>query len=172
MKKLALSLSFALAAMLSGTVAGTSAAHAQPSMVKQFNDWGVYSYDRSGKTVCYILTVPKTMQPAAVDHGRNYFVIGKAPGSRTNFEPQAIMGYELKPGSRAKVQIGDKEFTMFTKGTSAWVLEETKEPDLIDSMRGGSDMTVDAVSRRGTATSYTYSLNGVSAALKRMAQCN
>jgi invasion protein IalB len=164
----ALSLSFTLAAVL----AAASAAHAQPTMVKQFNDWGVYSYDRSGKTVCYILTVPKTMQPAAVDHGRNYFVVGRAPGSGTNYEPQAIMGYELKPGSRAKVQIGDKEFAMFTKGTSAWVLEETKEPDLIDTMRGGSDMTVDAVSRRGTATTYTYSLNGVSAALKRMAQCN
>lgn len=168
MKRLALSLSFALAT----TLAGTLAAQAQPSMVKQFNDWGVYSYDRSGKTVCYILTVPKTMQPATVDHGRNYFVVGRAPGSRTNFEPQAIMGYELKPGSRAKVEIGGKEFTMFTKGTSAWVLEETREPDLIDAMRGGSDMTVDAVSRRGTATSYTYSLNGVTAALKRMAQCN
>ncbi|MBO9125534.1 MULTISPECIES: invasion associated locus B family protein [unclassified Rhizobium] len=168
MKRLSLSLSIALA----GTLAGAVTAHAQPSMVKQFDDWGVYSYDRSGKTVCYILTVPKTMQPAAVDHGRNYFVVGRAPGRGTNYEPQAIMGYDLKPGSRAKVEIGGKEFTMFTKGSSAWVLEETKEPDLIDSMRGGSDMTVDAVSRRGTATSYTYSLNGVTAALKRMAQCN
>ncbi|KQV66073.1 invasion associated locus B family protein [Rhizobium sp. Root1220] len=168
MKTLALSLSFTLAT----TLAGAFAAHAQPSMVKQFNDWGVYSYDRSGTTVCYILTVPKTMQPAAVDHGHNFFVVGHAPGSSTGSEPQVIMGYELKPGSRAKVQIGEKEFTMFTKGSSAWVLEESREPDLIDAMRAGSDLTVDAVSRRGTATRYTYSLNGVSAALKRMAQCN
>ncbi|MBB3964862.1 invasion associated locus B family protein [Rhizobium metallidurans] len=168
MKRQALSLSIALA----GTLAGAITAHAQPSMVKQFDDWGVYSYDRSGKTVCYILTVPKTMRPAAVEHGRNYFVVGRAPGRGTNYEPQAIMGYELKSGSRAKVQIGDKEFAMFTKDNSAWVLEESKEPELIQSMRGGSDMTVDAISRRGTATSYTYSLNGVTAALKRMAQCN
>ena len=61
---------------------------------------------------------------------------------------------------------------MFTRGKSAWVLEESREPDVIGAMRSGSDMTVEAVSQRGTATTYTYSLNGVTAALKRMASCN
>jgi invasion protein IalB len=162
MKRIALVLSF--------TLAGAIAAHAQPTMVKQFEDWGVYSYSKGGETVCYLLTVPTSKQPASVDHGSNYFVIGRAPGA--GYEPQAIMGYELKPGSRAKIAIGDKTFTMFTRGKSAWVLEESREHDVISAMRSGIDMTVEAVSHRGTATTYTYSLNGVTAALKRMASCN
>jgi len=59
--------------------------------------------------------LPTSKQPASVDHGSNFFVIGRAPGA--GYEPQAIMGYELKPGSRAKVAIGDKTFTMFTRAS-------------------------------------------------------
>ena len=164
MKRTAI-LSFCLA--LSSAVA----AHAQPTMIKKFDDWGVYSYSREGRTVCYLLTVPKTTQPPGVDHGRNFFVIGKAPGKLTAYEPQAIMGYDLKPGSRGRIEIGDRAFAMFTKGKSAWVLEETKESDVIEAMRSGSDMTVGVVSKRGTQTSYTYSLSGVSAALKQVSKC-
>ena len=52
------------------------------------------------------------------------------------------------------------------------MLEESREHDVISAIRSGSDMTVEAVSQRGTAITYTYSLNGVTAALKRMASCN
>jgi len=44
MKRIALVLSF--------TLAGAISAHAQPTMVKQFEDWGVYSYSKGGETVC------------------------------------------------------------------------------------------------------------------------
>jgi hypothetical protein len=38
-------------------------------------------------------------------------------------------------------------------------------------MKGGKSMTVKAVSGRGTATSYSYSLSGISAALKQIESC-
>jgi hypothetical protein len=152
------------------TLLGALSAKAQPAMVKQFGDWGVYSYSKGGQTMCYVLTVPKSMEPASVDHGRNFFVIGGAPGS--GHEPQAIMGYELKPGWLVKVEIGDKTFSMFTRGKSAWVTEEARESEVISALRSGNDMTVHAHSLRGTATTYTYSLNGVTAALRRMSTCN
>jgi hypothetical protein len=38
-------------------------------------------------------------------------------------------------------------------------------------MRGGRDMTLEAISRRGTNTSYSYSLRGVSAALQEVRKC-
>ena len=43
---------------------------------------------------------------------------------------------------------------------------------MIDAMRTGSNMTLQAVSRRGTRTSYTFSLSGVTAALNQAGQCN
>jgi hypothetical protein len=38
-------------------------------------------------------------------------------------------------------------------------------------MRSGKTMMLEAKSRRGTATRYTYSLSGVRAALKKIAEC-
>jgi len=163
MKRLALVLSF--------TLLGALSAQAEPRMIERFNDWGVYSYESGDGTACYLLTVPKTKAPANVDHGDNFFLI--APGNnRIKYEPQAKMGYDLKPGSRLKVQIGDQTFWMVVKDRTAWVQKEDREPEMISAMRGGSEMILEATSRRGTETTYTYSLDGVTAALKRVSRCN
>ena len=48
-------------------------------------------------------------------------------------------------------------------------LEETgEESQLVRAMRRGSDMRVEATSNRGTATAYTFSLLGVTAALEQV----
>ena len=46
-----------------------------------------------------------------------------------------------------------------------------EEPALVAAMKGGRSMTVKATSGRGTATSYSYSLSGISAALKQIESC-
>ncbi len=66
------------------------------------------------------------------------------------------------------MEIGDKSFTMFTEGDSAWLVNKDDEPVLLDAMRSGSHMVVKAVSRRGNDTTYDYSLSGVTAASDKM----
>lgn len=148
-----------------------SASVAQPSLVKQADHWNVFSYPSGGKNVCYTLTVPTESEPAKVDHGSNYFIV--APGSRDNveYEPQARFGYQLKSGSKVQLQIGDKTFWLFTREDSAWMQNEAREPELLDAMRAGEEMLVKATSRRGTDTSYSFSLEGFTAALKAASAC-
>jgi hypothetical protein len=69
------------------------------------------------------------------------------------------------------VAIGNKKFSMFTKGRSAWVENAAEEPLLIAAMKGGDDMRVQAQSGRGTKTSYAFSLKGISAALSSITSC-
>ncbi|MBB4509969.1 invasion associated locus B family protein [Rhizobium leguminosarum] len=143
-------------------------AHAAARMVSQSDDWGVYSFMRNGSRVCYALSMPKESAPANVDHGKNYFLI--APAEKGN-EPEAILGYSLKTDSTVQVSIGDKTFKMFVKDKAAWVSDATLAPELVDALRSGSQMTLHATSARGTRTTYTYSLTGVTAALERVAHC-
>ncbi|PDS46235.1 hypothetical protein CO662_04590 [Rhizobium anhuiense] len=161
MKKLA---SLAVAASIPLT------AHAAARMVSQSGDWGVYSFTRNGSQVCYALSVPKESAPANVDHGKNYFLIAPAEKGGGN-EPEAMLGYALKTGSIVQVSIGDKTFKMFVKDKAAWVSDAALEPELVDALRSGSQMTLHATSARGTRTTYTYSLRGVTAALERVAHC-
>lgn len=148
----------------------TAAMAAQPSRVQQFEAWGVYSYGSGSGKSCYILSVPVQQLPAGVDHGDNFFLVAPQAG-KSNMMPQAIMGYNLKEGSRIMVTIGNDTFTMVPKDKAAWVRDPAREPVLVAAMRAGSDMTVKAVSARGTNTSYTYSLKGVTAALAAVSKC-
>jgi hypothetical protein len=145
-------------------------AHAAATMVSQKGDWGVYSYERDGKPVCYALSIPKEAAPAGVDHGKNYFLIAPAAKGGSK-EPEAILGYAVQAGSPVIVSVGEKTFEMFVKGSTAWVADVAREHELVNALRSGNQMTLQATSARGTHTRYSYSLTGVTAALERVAHC-
>lgn len=168
---------FAGSAALAAALAFSGAAQTQaqtpaPAKLHQYEYWGAYSYKADKKTVCYILSTPVKQEPAGVRHGDNFFLISKRGSSgKLSFEPQFMAGYDLKPQSKVTASVGNKSFDLFTKGNSAWVEGEKQESALLALMRSGSVMDIKAVSKRGTDTSYSYSLKGISAALKAAQKC-
>ncbi|TCL72793.1 invasion associated locus B family protein [Rhizobium sp. BK251] len=162
--------STATALILILATAGVASAQS-PTRIQQFQAWGAYSYQSGGGKVCYVLSVPTTKEPASVDHGDNFFIVSQRPGQNISYEPQAMMGYSLKENSKVNVNIDGKVFVMFTKDKAAWVENAAQEPALVAAMKGGHSMTVTAVSKKGTGTSYAYSLSGISAALKQIESC-
>ncbi|MCQ2002495.1 DUF1176 domain-containing protein [Rhizobium sp. NRK18] len=162
------SLSAALSIVL---VTATGALAEKPTRIDQFKAWGAYSYKSGNGTVCYVLSVPTKKEPANVDHGDNFFIVSQRPGQNIAYEPQAMMGYTLKPDSKVNVTIDSKTFVMFVKDKAAWLENAAEEPSLVAAMKAGSSMTVKATSLRGTGTSYSYSLSGISAALQKIESC-
>lgn len=160
-KSAVLALTFTLTSAFAATAA-------QPTRIKQFEAWGVYSYSNNGQTSCYALSVPTTSAPASVNHGDNFFLI--SPQGQA-YMPQAIMGYALRQGSDVAVAVDNERFELAPRENTAWVRDQSREPALVNAMRGGSRMTVQATSGRGTATSYSYSLSGVTAALQEVSRC-
>ncbi len=150
-----------------------SAAQAQtPKALKQYKAWGAYTYnDTKAGTICYILSIPTTKEPADRDHGDVFFLVSQKPDGSKNFEPQIEVGYPLKPNTAVTVTVDGKSFKMFSKGNNAWLEDISQEPVLINAMRSGRTMRVSSQSSRGTQTSYTYSLSGVTAALNEAAKC-
>lgn len=143
-----------------------------PSRLNQFEAWGVYSYKSPQKTICYVLSVPLQSLPTTVNHGDNFFLVTKRSHSPVSFEPQLMAGYTFKEGSKVTVTIGGKDFDFFTKDSSAWLSSSELEEQFVSAMRAGINMTVKAISKRGTATTYTYSLKGISAALNSTQKCH
>lgn len=163
-----------IATAVAMTLAMTSLSMAQapsPTRIEQFKAWGAYSYKQGNGNVCYVLSVPTSKEPASVNHGDVFFIISQRPGQNISYEPQVMVGYPLKPGSKVTVKIDAKSFTMFTKDSSAWVENAAEEPALVQAMKTGKSMSVQAVSGRGTGTNYAYSLQGISDALKRIEKC-
>jgi len=143
-----------------------------PTKIDQFDYWGAYSYNSGNGTVCYALSAPTSKEPGSVNHGDVFFILTKRPDGAVLFEPQFMAGYDLREGSQVEVKVDDKPgFSLFIKDSSAWLESSEHENNLVAAMRAGSTMQVKAVSRRGTNTSYSYSLKGVTAALNAVNNC-
>ena len=77
------------------------------------------------------------------------------------------MGYPFSEGAKATVTIGSAKFELFTKDEGAFVDKPETEAKIIEAMKTGNTMKIEGKSARGTATSDTYLLNGLSDALDR-----
>ena len=144
-----------------------TSAKAAPTLLSQHGAWGVYSY-RSDTTKCYVLSVPVSKLPVGVDHGENFVMVSQTPDGE---QPEAIMGYRLKPGSDIDVVIASQRFSMFTQDNKAWLENAGKDRSMVNAMRTATRMKLFATSGRGTRTQYAYSLEGLTAALKASKSC-
>ncbi|WP_235859833.1 invasion associated locus B family protein [Tranquillimonas rosea] len=84
-------------------------------------------------------------------------------------------GYPFADDSTVSVDIGGREFEMFTENVRdsegdmigwAWPASSSGDSELISAMRAGADATMTARSSRGTTTADTFSLYGFSAAME------
>ena len=149
----------------------TAAAAQTPTRLEQFQAWGVYKYDTGGKTACFALSKPVTQEPRTVNHGDNWFFVYKRPEANVNLEPEVRAGYNLASDSSVMVTVDDKTFDFNPNDASAWMKNAAEEPDFVAAAKRGRNMVVNATSKRGTSTKYTYSLMGITAALDKVASC-
>ncbi|NBN65830.1 hypothetical protein GWI72_18870 [Microvirga tunisiensis] len=133
-------------------------------------DWAAFTHSSGGGKVCFALTRPKVMAPSDRNHGEVFFFVSTRKAEGVANEPSFQVGYPLKEGTPAVVDVDGKTFNMFTKGDGAWVENAATEQQLIAAMRAGRKMVIKAQSARGTGTSYEFSLAGVSAAIDMAAR--
>lgn len=142
----------------------------KPEQLATFGGWGAYATSGKDKT-CYALGAPKERSPKAKlkDTSANVF-ISTRPGEGVKNEVAINLGYPTKDGSAAKAEIDDDAFELITKGANAWVKNPAEEPKFVKALKEGGKLVVKASSSKGTTTTDTYSLEGLSKALERVAQ--
>lgn len=150
---------------LSLAVAAPALAEAQKR--GEFTDWSVYTRSVSGDTICYALTQPVSKVPGSVDHGDVYFMVANWKSGAAAEQPSLLAGYPLKLASPPEARVGSTRVDMYASENEAFVEAGSEERKLVSAMRRGAVMRVEAVSERGTATAYEFSLKGVTAALRR-----
>ena len=150
-------------------VAYATPAYTQSAKLLQaYSDWTAYTSTGTAKRVCFVVSQPKSKAPKGVKRGPVYFYISHYPGDKVQNEISVKMGYPLKT-TPVEVKIGTTAFKLFTKAEGAFVEKKEDENKLVEAMKGGSQMVIQGRSTRGTLTTDKYSLNGLSAALDRIA---
>lgn len=140
--------------------------------VASFQDWSVYSYSGPDARRCYAASQPTQSQTDPAGRARDpaFFMVANWPQQAIDNEASIKMGYPLEANSTVTVTIDNEDvFNFFIGGDQAWIAQIELEDDLIDAMRAGVSMVVRGRSTSGTATTDTYSLRGITAALERVA---
>ena len=132
-----------------------------------FTDWTVYSKKDGQDKICYALSKPKSKTPSSVNHGDIYFMVSNWKSGAAKEQPSLLTGYTLKTEIPPAARVGNSKTPMYSSQNEAFVETGTDERKLVKAMRKGAVMRVDAVSQRGTQTSYEFSLKGITAALKK-----
>jgi hypothetical protein len=135
--------------------------------------WTAYKSGDGANKMCFVASQPTDTkyQPAGVrSRDPAYFMITTIPGKKIKNEASTIIGYPFKNGTKVTVDVGGTKFTMFTEKDNAWIENPADESALVTAMRSGKTMSVQGTSARGTVSTDTYSLSGISAALDAIAK--
>jgi hypothetical protein len=147
-------------------------AEAKPTLLGQFADWGAYTASLEGKKICFAIAKPTSAETKPPNRPRNqpYMFITSRPADKVTNEVSVSIGYPLKGGSEASVEVGATTFALYTLGDGAWIKNMAEEAHMVDVMRQGDTAVVHGESSRGTQSTDTYSLKGLAEALDRVAQ--
>ena len=156
---------FLLTFAMAGTALGLAT---DPTPLVESGDWAAYAYKAKGGKVCYIVAQPKVSAPKSAKRDPAFFLVTHRPGQSVRNEVSTIIGYAFKKDVNVEVTIDNVNYTLFTNGDGAWADTKDKDKKLVAAMKKGKAMSVKGTSERGTATSDTYSLGGISDALDKI----
>ncbi len=140
----------------------TAAGAQEPQSLGTFGKWTAYILKSSKVPECYIASKPIKTAPKNVRRDPVHFLITHRNMINT------IIGYPFKKGSTAKLSIDSNNFEMITDKDGAWLDTSNKDRQAVIAMKKGKKMVVRGTSWRGTKTVDTYSLDGVTAAMKKI----
>lgn len=157
-----------LALLMTGLSASAATAQATRT-VRKTGDWTVYEHQAGAGRICFASTPAKSSWPKGGERGLVHLFISSWPRDGVKGEISVKLGYVAKKGAPVTVRVGDVAFSLFTAGDRAFVQDATLELKLIEALRKGQSLTVEATSETAAQTIDTFSLQGVTQALQAVA---
>jgi hypothetical protein len=144
----------------------------KPTLLGQYGEWGAYTASPGGKKLCFAIAKPTSAETNPPNRPRNpvYMFVSTRPADKVVNEVSIITGYPFKPGSEASAAIGSTTYALYTQQDGAWIKNAAEEAQMVDAMRAGQTAVVKGTSAKGTESTDSYSLKGLSQALDRVGQ--
>ncbi|MBN9261593.1 MAG: hypothetical protein J0J14_12085 [Hyphomicrobium sp.] len=159
----------AAATVAAVALAGSIALAQNIKSIGTFSSWTAFSHGDGGSLLCFATAQPTKQEPSGAKRSPAFIYVSSWPKDGVKAEVSVRVGYPLRGGSEVTLAVGSTNFKLFVHGDRAYVADAGDELKLLDAMRKGSTMTVMGTSERGTTTTDTYSLAGISQALQAVA---
>ncbi len=122
--------------------------------------WNAYLYKGRSGRVCYVAGAPQKSEPAKFKRKPAAAMVTHRPEENVANVVSFGEGYPLKPGSDASLNVDGTNFTLFTKGDSAWSRTSDLDKAIAEALAKGKQAIVKGIPQKGPPTTDTYSLAG------------
>ena len=127
--------------------------------------WNAYSSTEKGHKICYVEGTASKSEPGDLKRGKVFVSITHRPGEKVTDEVSFNAGYPFKEGSKAELSVDGKKFTLFTNKDGAWADDAQADKAVVSALVKGKQAVLKGISARGTQSTDTYALAGLSQAL-------
>ena len=137
-----------------------SYAHAQnPKSVGKFKNWETFTYNDGKGKVCFAQTIPLERSPKNFKRTPSRLFVTFRKSENIKNEISVTSGHEYKSASVTAIS-GKNEFSFFSQGNFAWLLDGEEEFNLIKTMKKASKLSITGTSKNGSKTKDLYSMMG------------
>jgi hypothetical protein len=127
--------------------------------------WSAYmSHDATGR-VCFLAGQPQHSDGGMSGRRQPMAMVTHRPAEHIFNVVSFIEGYGLKPSSVVALVIGDRKFSLFVRGDSAWAPTSELDRAITTALSRGSSAVVAGEAANGSRTTDVYALTGFAKAL-------
>jgi len=149
------------------TVLSSTCALAQaPRMISTSDSWSAWKDTENKTGVCYVYSDASLKRPEHLDHGRVILFVRRLNRGKVRTEASLQAGYDFSPQA-IRIAVDGRSFTMIPRGNYAWLRRTDREAEFTRALERGRVAVVEATSKRGNRTSYSFSLKGYSAVMNK-----
>jgi hypothetical protein len=150
-------------------LSSTCALAQTPREMGSSDSWSAWKGSENKSAVCYVYSDASSKKPEHLDHGRVILFVRRLNRGKVRTEASLQVGYEFAP-SAIRIAVDSKRFTMIPRGNYAWLRRSEREAEFARALEKGRMAIVEATSKRGNKTSYSFPLKGFTAVMRKARQ--
>ncbi len=130
-----------------------------PKSLGKYKNWETFVYNDNKGKICFAQTVPLERAPKNFKREPSRLFVTFRKSEKIKDEISVTSGHEYKTAS-VTAKTGKKEFSFFSQGNFAWLIDGEEEFNLIKTMKKASKLSITATARNGSQTKDLYSMMG------------
>tara|TARA_Y100001970_G_scaffold259590_1_gene340744 strand:+ start:9462 stop:9965 length:504 start_codon:yes stop_codon:yes gene_type:complete len=130
-----------------------------PKSLGKYKNWETFVYNDNKGKICFAQTIPLERAPKNFKREPSRLFVTFRKSEKVKDEISVTSGHEYKTAS-VTAKTGKKEFSFFSQGNFAWLIDGEEEFNLIKTMKKASKLSITATARNGSQTKDLYSMMG------------
>ena len=130
-----------------------------PKSSGKYKNWESFTLTTEKGKVCFAQTKPVKRAPGVIKRNGSRIFVTFRPNENIKDEISITSGHTYK-NSTVSAKSGKSNFSFFSQGEFAWLLDENEEKKFIKLMKRATDLMIKGRTKDGAETTDHYSMMG------------